>query len=680
MRNIVLKIMASILIGGLLIGSSPFKIGIGNVSAEESTIKTSGGTITLKDNLNVGGVKIEDVYVTDSSETLMVPSVASKVDTFYTGLEYESDDEDLYFIRSSEMGIYVISNFERELTEEEIDTFENKGTLIFVDDKGNIYDDDSHVGYFDSWVSPDGVACLELGWGIGGYLDENTNGHYLWTEEISIDEESLYSFSISFTVQNFREKSNITYDLNGGYILESDTDGKLARRTTEYVTQVVSCDYIGDRYVIPRRDGYTFTGYIEKGSEKYVDEIEIYLPGRTDDYTDNEALELIRNQMVTYGTTYVAQWKEGADYNVLDSVKRSYDVDITNTTQYKPSTVQIKIEHNGFMGDYGATPNADAYYNPNYLTYSFGNTATEANLDWYKSDMELSGNKATVTFDIWKKDSTKKVTGLKELKVDVKNEKTNEFLGTISIFVNLTDLSTNPQSKKQEENQTEQNGQNGNHNSTNHQDGNQAESSNPNQGEKKPTIPRTTQTVKKKQTIKVKGSFVVSLDNKKLNLKAKSTGNGKLSYKSSNVKVASVSKNGVVTIKGVGSTVITISAKETSKFKSSTKKIIVKVNPKKQEFIKKKIGYDNKTSNLKLVWKKDKNADYYQIQRAVDEKFKVKSRSKTIKKNSAAIWLDSSTFYNTEYYFRVRSVKKIKGKLYYGEWSTPFIANFRKQR
>ena len=34
----------------------------------------------------------------------------------------------------------------------------------------------------------------------------------------------------------------------------------------------------------------------------------------------------------------------------------------------------------------------------------------------------------------------------------------------------------------------------------------------------------------------------------------------------------------------------------------------------------------------------------------------------TIKKNSAAIWLDSSTFYNTEYYFRVRSVKKIKGK------------------
>lgn len=63
----------------------------------------------------------------------------------------------------------------------------------------------------------------------------------------------------------------------------------------------------------------------------------------------------------------------------------------------------------------------------------------------------------------------------------------------------------------------------------------------------------------------------------KLNAKAKTA----LTYTSSNKKVATVDKNGKVTIKGAGKAVITVKAAATSEYKAATKKVTIQVTAKK---------------------------------------------------------------------------------------------------
>ena len=62
----------------------------------------------------------------------------------------------------------------------------------------------------------------------------------------------------------------------------------------------------------------------------------------------------------------------------------------------------------------------------------------------------------------------------------------------------------------------------------------------------------------------------------KLNAKAKTA----LTYTSSNKKVATVDKNGKVTIKGAGKAVITVKAAATNEYKAATKKVTIKVSAK----------------------------------------------------------------------------------------------------
>ncbi len=85
-------------------------------------------------------------------------------------------------------------------------------------------------------------------------------------------------------------------------------------------------------------------------------------------------------------------------------------------------------------------------------------------------------------------------------------------------------------------------------------------------------------------TVKVvKGTQVITASNKEcvikktVKLAATRVGNGKLTYKSSNAKVATVSAKGVVTGKKVGTVRITITAAETTKYKKATKTVTVKV-------------------------------------------------------------------------------------------------------
>lgn len=87
--------------------------------------------------------------------------------------------------------------------------------------------------------------------------------------------------------------------------------------------------------------------------------------------------------------------------------------------------------------------------------------------------------------------------------------------------------------------------------------------------------------VKKAETQKITETttYKKTTASKAFNLNAKA--NTKLTYKSSNTKVATVDKNGKVTIKGKGKAVITVSAAATSEYQAATKKVTIQVTAKK---------------------------------------------------------------------------------------------------
>lgn len=101
----------------------------------------------------------------------------------------------------------------------------------------------------------------------------------------------------------------------------------------------------------------------------------------------------------------------------------------------------------------------------------------------------------------------------------------------------------------------------------------------------KPATKEVTVTVNKaEQTIKAAAdSFVKELKDGSFHLNA--SAEGTLSYSSNNTSVADVSSSGVVSLKGFGSTVITITAAETDKYKTAVKKVNVTVNKPPQAIL-----------------------------------------------------------------------------------------------
>lgn len=86
---------------------------------------------------------------------------------------------------------------------------------------------------------------------------------------------------------------------------------------------------------------------------------------------------------------------------------------------------------------------------------------------------------------------------------------------------------------------------------------------------------------KQSQKIKVsQSSYTKQVGDSKFNLSATTSGNGKLTYKSGNKKVVTVSNSGVVTVVGKGSTKISITAAETKKYKKATKSVNITVKEK----------------------------------------------------------------------------------------------------
>ena len=132
----------------------------------------------------------------------------------------------------------------------------------------------------------------------------------------------------------------------------------------------------------------------------------------------------------------------------------------------------------------------------------------------------------------------------------------------------------------------------------------------------------------------------------------------KMTFTSSKTKIAAVDKNtGKVTIKDTGVATITIKAGK------ATKKVTVKVNPKKQSI---KAVKTVKGKKLTIKWPKDKRASGYQVQISTDKKFKKNLKSKKLSKTSYTF---TKLKTGKKYYVRVRSYKKSGKDTLNGTWS-----------
>ncbi|MGN1166515.1 MAG: leucine-rich repeat protein [Lachnospiraceae bacterium] len=164
---------------------------------------------------------------------------------------------------------------------------------------------------------------------------------------------------------------------------------------------------------------------------------------------------------------------------------------------------------------------------------------------------------------------------------------------------------------------------------------------------------RVSENSTKKTPVITAKSITKTYTTKAFSLNASSTGDGKLTYKSSKPSVATVNAKGQVTCKGYGVTEITISSPATSKCKAAVKKITVTVKPSKMKAVK----LTASKGALNVSWTKDKKATGYEI-RYSSKKNMSKAKTIRIKKVSTTKKVIKSLKSKTTYYVQIRAYKK----------------------
>ena len=172
-----------------------------------------------------------------------------------------------------------------------------------------------------------------------------------------------------------------------------------------------------------------------------------------------------------------------------------------------------------------------------------------------------------------------------------------------------------------------------------------------------------TKSAGKRQSISAR-SFTKTYGNKPFNLNANAK--TKLSYKSSNTKVATVNSVGKVTLKGPGKATISITAAASNQYKSASKNITITVKPKKATLKKAK---STKKRTLKVMWKRDTKATGYQVVIAQNKKFKKGKKTALIKKNKATSRTFKKLKSRKNYYYKVRAYKQVGKTKIYGAYS-----------
>lgn len=168
------------------------------------------------------------------------------------------------------------------------------------------------------------------------------------------------------------------------------------------------------------------------------------------------------------------------------------------------------------------------------------------------------------------------------------------------------------------------------------------------------------------QQIITADSQVIDKGTKPFYITAETSGDGKLTYKSGNTKVISISSTGKVVVRGYGKAVVTIRASKTAQYEAALKEITITVVPQKAGIVK---ATSSKRKTLYVLWKKDMTVDGYQVNFSTRKDFKSNTYKREYSKSSThmrTIGLKS----NQTYYVRIRSYVKVGGKKYYGAWST----------
>lgn len=157
---------------------------------------------------------------------------------------------------------------------------------------------------------------------------------------------------------------------------------------------------------------------------------------------------------------------------------------------------------------------------------------------------------------------------------------------------------------------------------------------------------------------------------KQFSLNAHAT--GKLSYTSSDKRVATVSSTGMVTMKGYGTTTIVVSLSDYSGNKITSKKVKVSLTPAKTSLIN--VAF-NSLGKTMVSWRHVSNAQGYQIQCSLSKSFpSVASQTQ----NGYIRNLKTSSKYKKDFsilkrkktwYIRIRAYRKVNGHEIYGPWS-----------
>ena len=184
-----------------------------------------------------------------------------------------------------------------------------------------------------------------------------------------------------------------------------------------------------------------------------------------------------------------------------------------------------------------------------------------------------------------------------------------------------------------------------------------------------PTVePTATPNGAKDQKITAPAKLTKAIGSKAFAIKAKTDGNGKLTYKSSNTKVAAINAKGVIKVKAYGTTNIVINAAATNNYKAAQKVCKLTVTPKAVKVTKVTRAKSGKKISLK--WKKDKTVKGYQVTYSTDKKFKKGVKKVTVKKaKTVKKTISKGIKAKKKCYVKVRSYVKAGGKTIYGPYS-----------
>ena len=164
-----------------------------------------------------------------------------------------------------------------------------------------------------------------------------------------------------------------------------------------------------------------------------------------------------------------------------------------------------------------------------------------------------------------------------------------------------------------------------------------------------------------------KSSYTLTVGGDAFRLNAKTSGDGKLTYKSSNKKVVTVTAVGRVTPVGIGTAKITITAAGTKKYAKKTKAVTITVNPKSVKF---KTVVNVSGKKVKLTWKKAAGIDGYEIEYSTNAKFKSGTKSVDIASPGTVTRTLSGLKKGKTYYVRIRAYKDASdGKTYISAWT-----------